>query len=270
MDAATAFAVGQAITQVLKRNAHVPRVIIGKDTRISGYMLESALESGVTSMGGMAYLVGVMPTPAIAYLTESMRADAGLVDIGFAQSLPRQRDQGLRGQRVQALGRAGEPRSRSLVLAGSCRRWCRRPGAWGRAKRLEDAQGRYIVFLKNTFPRGPDHGRAEGGHGRGQRRHIQGGAGRLHGTGRRSHRHPRRAERLQHQRRLRLAAHARISAGWCAGPVGHRAGVRRRRRPADRRGREGQRDHRRPDPPDLRAHAAGRGPAQPTTCWSPP
>ena len=55
MDSATAFAVGQAITQVLKRNAHAPVVIIGKDTRISGYMIESALESGVTSMGGMAY-----------------------------------------------------------------------------------------------------------------------------------------------------------------------------------------------------------------------
>jgi phosphoglucosamine mutase len=78
MDAATAFAAGQAITQVLKRNGHAPVVIIGKDTRISGYMLESALESGVTSMGGMAYLVGVMPTPAMAYLTESMRADAGV------------------------------------------------------------------------------------------------------------------------------------------------------------------------------------------------
>ena len=107
MDAATAFAVGQAITRVLKRNGHVPRVIIGKDTRISGYMLESALESGVTSMGGYAYLVGVMPTPAIAYLTESMRADAGLV---ISASHNPYHDNGIkvvRGQRLQAVRRAG-------------------------------------------------------------------------------------------------------------------------------------------------------------------
>ena len=79
MDAAMAFAVGQAITHVLKRQNHTTRVIIGKDTRISGYMLESALESGITSMGGVPYLVGVLPTPGIAFMTESMRADAGIV-----------------------------------------------------------------------------------------------------------------------------------------------------------------------------------------------
>ncbi len=79
MDAAMAFAVGQAVTHMLRKEHHATHVIIGKDTRISGYMLESALESGVTSMGGVAYLVGVLPTPGIAFITESMRADAGLV-----------------------------------------------------------------------------------------------------------------------------------------------------------------------------------------------
>jgi phosphoglucosamine mutase len=79
MDAATAFAVGQAVTRVLRKSHHTTRVIIGKDTRLSGYMLESALESGVTSMGGVPYLVGVLPTPGIAFITESMRADAGVV-----------------------------------------------------------------------------------------------------------------------------------------------------------------------------------------------
>ncbi|MBP1705658.1 MAG: phosphoglucosamine mutase, partial [Chloroflexi bacterium] len=79
MDAAMALAVGQAVTYVLRRPDRQPRVIVGKDTRISGYMLESALEAGITSMGGVAEMVGVLPTPGIAYVTESMRVDAGIV-----------------------------------------------------------------------------------------------------------------------------------------------------------------------------------------------
>ena len=79
MDAQIAFSVGQAITYLLKTPNHRTRIIIGKDTRISGYMLESALESGITSMGGYPYLVGVLPTPGIAFVTQSMRADAGIV-----------------------------------------------------------------------------------------------------------------------------------------------------------------------------------------------
>ena len=79
MDAGIAFSVGQAIPYLLKKPNHRTRIIIGKDTRISGYMLESALESGITSMGGCPYLVGVLPTPGIAFVTQSMRADAGVV-----------------------------------------------------------------------------------------------------------------------------------------------------------------------------------------------
>src|SRR4030043_2184031 len=74
-----AFSVGQAITYLLKKPNHRTRIIIGKDTRISGYMIEGALESGITSMGGCPYLVGVLPTPGIAFMTQSMRADAGIV-----------------------------------------------------------------------------------------------------------------------------------------------------------------------------------------------
>ena len=68
MDAAVAFAVGQAVAHLFKKPGHRPRVVIGKDTRISGYMLESALEAGVTSMGGISYLVRVLPTPGIAFI----------------------------------------------------------------------------------------------------------------------------------------------------------------------------------------------------------
>ncbi|NTW77795.1 MAG: phosphoglucosamine mutase, partial [Syntrophaceae bacterium] len=79
MNAEIAFKVGQTVAYLFKRNSHRARVIIGKDTRISGYMLESSLEAGITSMGGDSYLVGVLPTPGIAFITQSMRADAGIV-----------------------------------------------------------------------------------------------------------------------------------------------------------------------------------------------
>jgi len=152
MDAATAFSVGQAITQVLRHNSHVPRVIIGKDTRISGYMLESALESGVTSMGGMAYLVGVMPTPAIAYLTERMRADAGLV---ISASHNPYSDNGIKvfGGNGCKLSDQQEAGIEELILGGTLPEMVPPPKGMGRAKRLEDALGRYVVFLKSTFPR---------------------------------------------------------------------------------------------------------------------
>jgi len=79
MNAEIAFAIGQAIVYILKETHDRPRIVIGKDTRISGYMLEGALESGITSMGGNPYLVGVLPTPGIAFIAQSMRADAGIV-----------------------------------------------------------------------------------------------------------------------------------------------------------------------------------------------
>jgi phosphoglucosamine mutase len=153
MDAGTAFAVGQAITQVLRRNGHAPVVIIGKDTRISGYMLESALESGVTSMGGMAYLVGVMPTPAMAYLTESMRCDAGLA---ISASHNPYQDNGIKvfAGNGRKLSDEQEREIEELVLGGALPDMVPPARGMGRARRLEDAQGRYIVFLKNTFPRG--------------------------------------------------------------------------------------------------------------------
>ncbi len=79
MNAEIAFAIGQAIVYILKETHDRPRIVIGKDTRISGYMLEGALESGITSMGGNPYLLGVLPTPGIAFIAQSMRADAGIV-----------------------------------------------------------------------------------------------------------------------------------------------------------------------------------------------
>jgi phosphoglucosamine mutase len=79
MTAEMALNIGRATAHLFKKKGHVAKVIVGKDTRISGYMFESALVSGICSMGVNAIMVGVMPTPGIAFLTSSMRADAGIV-----------------------------------------------------------------------------------------------------------------------------------------------------------------------------------------------
>lgn len=152
MDAGTALAVGQAVTLALRKPHHTTRVIIGKDPRRSSYMLESALESGVTSMGGVAYLVGVLPTPGIAYLTQSMRADAGLV---VSASHNPYYDNGIKvfsGDGFK-LSDGQEEKIEELILGGDLPQMVPPPHQMGRAYRLEDALGRYIVFLKNTFPR---------------------------------------------------------------------------------------------------------------------
>jgi phosphoglucosamine mutase len=152
MDAFMALAVGQAVTHVLKKKGHATRVIIGKDTRISGYMLESALESGITSMGGVPYLVGVLPTPGIAFITESMRADAGIV---ISASHNPYQDNGIKifsGSGFK-LSDAQEAEIEQLILGGRLPEMVVPPRDMGHAFRLTDVHGRYIVFLKSTFSR---------------------------------------------------------------------------------------------------------------------
>lgn len=152
MDAMMAFKVGQALTRVLRDEGQRGRVVVGKDTRISGYMLESALEAGVTSMGGLVEMVGVLPTPGIAYITESMRADAGVVV--SASHNPFQ-DNGIKifAGTGYKLSDAEEERIEELVLGDELASLVPHPREMGRAHRLDDAIGRYVVFLKNTFPR---------------------------------------------------------------------------------------------------------------------
>ncbi|MCX5900207.1 MAG: phosphoglucosamine mutase [Proteobacteria bacterium] len=152
MDAFMALAVGQAVTHVLKKKGHTTRVIIGKDTRISGYMLESALESGITSMGGVPYLVGVLPTPGIAFITESMRADAGIV---ISASHNPYQDNGIKifsGSGFK-LSDQQEAEIERLILGGRLPEMVPPPRDMGHAFRLTDVHGRYIVFLKSTFSR---------------------------------------------------------------------------------------------------------------------
>lgn len=152
MNAEIAFGVGQAVAHLFKKNHHRARVIIGKDTRISGYMLESSLEAGITSMGGYPFLAGVLPTPGIAFITQSMRADAGIV---ISASHNPFQDNGLKifGGNGFKLSDEEEDGIETLILKNKLVDFLPTAGGMGKAARMDDVHGRYIVFLKNTFSR---------------------------------------------------------------------------------------------------------------------
>ena len=150
MDSAIAFSIGQAVAKIFKKPEHKTRVIIGKDTRISGYMLESSLEAGISSMGGISYLVRVMPTPGIAFIAESMRADAGIV---ISASHNPYQDNGIKifSGSGYKLSDEQEEEIESLMLSGKLPEMVPHAMDMGRSYRMEDAPGRYIVFLKKGF-----------------------------------------------------------------------------------------------------------------------
>ncbi|MBN1142651.1 MAG: phosphoglucosamine mutase [Deltaproteobacteria bacterium] len=152
MNAETAFAIGQAVVYILKQEHAHPRVVIGKDTRISGYMLESSLEAGITSMGGNPYLVGVLPTPGIAFAAQCMRAAAGVV---ISASHNPYQDNGIKifsGSGFK-LSDEQEAAIEDLMLSNTLHTLVPAAKDMGQAFRLDDVKGRYIVFLKNAFPR---------------------------------------------------------------------------------------------------------------------
>ncbi len=152
MNSEIAFAVGQAVAYLLRKEHHRTRIIIGKDTRISGYMIESSLEAGIASMGGHPYLVGVLPTPGIAFITNSMRADAGIV---ISASHNPYEDNGIKifGGNGFKLSDEQENTIEDLMLGGKLAELLPPAREMGQAYRMEDVNGRYVVFLKNTFPR---------------------------------------------------------------------------------------------------------------------
>ncbi len=147
-----AFGVGRAIAHLFKKKGHRSIIIIGKDTRLSGYMLESSLEAGITSMGGNSYLVGVLPTPGIAFATQSMRADAGVV---ISASHNPFQDNGIKifGSDGYKLTDQQEDEIEDLILNDKLSGLLPMGPEIGKAFRLEGINGRYIVFVKNTFPR---------------------------------------------------------------------------------------------------------------------
>lgn len=155
MTAEIAMKVGQAAGAYFLRGAHRHRVVIGKDTRLSGYMVENALVAGFTSVGMDVVQFGPIPTPAVAMLTHSMRADLGVM---ISASHNPFADNGIKlfGPDGYKLSDEAEAEIEALLETEPKRA---APGDIGRARRVEDARGRYIHFAKSTFP---EHLRLDG------------------------------------------------------------------------------------------------------------
>jgi phosphoglucosamine mutase len=146
-----AMQLGRAIAHIFKEVKGKHRIVIGKDTRLSGYMLETALASGICSMGADVMLVGPLPTPGIAFITTSMRANAGVV---ISASHNPYYDNGIKifSQNGFKLPDEMEQRIEELIFSNHLHSLRPTANAIGKAHRIDDAVGRYVVFLKNTFP----------------------------------------------------------------------------------------------------------------------
>src|SRR5688572_12097679 len=151
MDTETVLKVGMAAGSIFARGGHRHRVVIGKDTRLSGYMIEQALSAGFLAVGMDVFFFGPLPTPAVAMLTRSLRADLGVM---ISASHNPFHDNGIKlfGPDGYKLSDEQEGEIASRVRAGTGNALAQ-PGQIGRAKRIEDAQARYIEFAKRTFPK---------------------------------------------------------------------------------------------------------------------
>jgi phosphoglucosamine mutase len=142
---------GMAAGRIFTRGDHRHRVVIGKDTRLSGYMIEPALVAGFTAVGMDVFLFGPLPTPAVAMLTRSLRADLGVM---ISASHNQFEDNGIKffGPDGQKLSDDCEAQIEALMEKG-LEEGLAKPRKIGRAKRIDDAQARYIEFAKRTFPK---------------------------------------------------------------------------------------------------------------------
>jgi phosphoglucosamine mutase len=153
MTASMALRLGQAAAYVFRgRRDGGRRILIAKDTRLSGYMFEDALAAGISSMGGAVIQVGPLPTPALAFLTADMRCDAGVM---ITASHNPYQDNGIKffGSDGFKLHDDIERRIEELVDSAEIEGNLAPPDEVGPARRIDDAAGRYVVFLKNTFPK---------------------------------------------------------------------------------------------------------------------
>ncbi|MDC3154661.1 phosphoglucosamine mutase [Pelagibacteraceae bacterium] len=151
LNGVTLMKLGMALGKYFTVGGHRHKVVIGKDTRLSGYMIEQALTSGLLSMGMDVFLFGPIPTPAVAKLTKSMRADLGIM---ITASHNQYQDNGIKifDKDGNKLSDETEIEIENLMEA-DLQKLLVNPADIGRAKRLEDANGRYIEFLKSTFPK---------------------------------------------------------------------------------------------------------------------
>lgn len=152
MDSETVLKLGRAAAHVLRRSEGRHRILIGKDTRISGYMLEQALASGICSMGVDVILCGPLPTPGVAYLTKSMRVDAGVM---ISASHNSYEDNGIKffGPDGFKLPDSTESEIERLLEPGHLDELRADPDLIGKATRIEDAVGRYLVYLRSALDR---------------------------------------------------------------------------------------------------------------------
>src|SRR5438477_10589057 len=157
--AETALKLGRAAAHVFKNVARQSpgrgkhKIVLGKDTRLSGYMLENALSSGILSMGVDVLFIGPLPTPGVAYVTRSLRADAGIV---ISESHNAYDDNGIKFFRPDGykLDDKIEYQIESLVFSGEIENIRPTADEVGKAVRIDDALGRYIEQAKASFPRG--------------------------------------------------------------------------------------------------------------------
>ena len=152
MTSEMALQLGRAIAYIFKKENRRHRIVIGKDTRLSGYMLESAMMAGICSMGVDTVIVGPLPTPGIAFITSSMRADAGVV---ISASHNAYQDNGIKFFSRDGLKLPDELELQIEKFIFENHDPSHRPTASevGKAYRVDDAIGRYVVFAKNTFPK---------------------------------------------------------------------------------------------------------------------
>ena len=155
MTSEMAMQLGRAAAHIFMRRAGRHQIVIGKDTRISGYMLESALMAGICSMGVDVLVVGPMPTPAIAFLTRSLRADAGVV---ISASHNPYQDNGIKffSSNGFKLPDEVEARIEELIVSDEIRHLRPTADLIGKAYRIDDADGRYIEFTKRSLPKDLD------------------------------------------------------------------------------------------------------------------
>lgn len=152
MTSEVALALGRALAFAFRQVRPHPKILVGKDTRLSGYMLETALASGITSMGADVLLVGPMPAPGVAFLTQSMRASAGVMISASHNPFP---DNGIKvfDEQGYKLTDEREAELERILFSSDLDR--SRPAAdgIGKAFRVEEAKGRFIEFLKRSFPK---------------------------------------------------------------------------------------------------------------------
>jgi phosphoglucosamine mutase len=143
---------GRAVAYVFRYKGRPGRIVVGKDTRVSGYMFETALTAGICSMGADCWLCGPLPTPGIAHITSSMRADAGVV---ISASHNPYQDNGIKIFAADGFKLPDETEAELERLMASHELDEARsdPARVGKALRIDDARGRYVAFLKSTFPR---------------------------------------------------------------------------------------------------------------------